>query len=358
MALRFCVCRKTSAARCMKIALLGLLLMAKASFAQSTDANLPTPLDVRVVEAVIAPRDIGDARLTRHYYVFTGAQGDLEINLTSSNLNGDVDIFTFDNLRPVTKLTMFAGIEFNRVTKSVFIRDEELLLLRVEARTAGDEQGRYRVELSGAFASAPENLLAAARAAAAQQTEEANVEASGTTGRRVSSVGGRLETEAVTNAETAPSIVAAPPAFETDAETSSAPVEIPRTRRRNTRRESARTRRGTSPPRPPRVPRRARAESTEPQPAVTQPSTEKSATATAEARENETRTQAESAADAPSQLPGLRLVIETKDGRRLERAMSNIKRVTVTNGELVIVTNTNRVERLSMKTILRVAVEP
>ncbi len=45
--------------------------------AQSLDPNAPAPVRVNNISGRIAARDLGDARLTDHYYAFTGTPGDL-----------------------------------------------------------------------------------------------------------------------------------------------------------------------------------------------------------------------------------------------------------------------------------------
>src|SRR6185295_539974 len=87
-----------------------LLSLAGQAYAQSTDPNTPWPVRINTVSARIAARDLGDARLTDHYYAFTGTPGDLLITIQSNNLNGDVDVFTAGTLRPLFKLTLYAEI--------------------------------------------------------------------------------------------------------------------------------------------------------------------------------------------------------------------------------------------------------
>src|SRR6476659_785773 len=87
-----------------------LLSLAGAVCAQSTDSNLPSPVRSITVTGRIAARDLGDARLTDHYYAFTGTPGDLLITIQSNNLNGDVDVFTAGTLRPLFKLSLYAEI--------------------------------------------------------------------------------------------------------------------------------------------------------------------------------------------------------------------------------------------------------
>src|SRR5262244_157649 len=85
-----------------------LLLTATSLCAQSLDPNTPAPVRTNAVDARIAARDLGDARMTDHYFAFNGTPGDLLITVQSQNLNGDIDVFTAGTLRPLLKLKLYA----------------------------------------------------------------------------------------------------------------------------------------------------------------------------------------------------------------------------------------------------------
>jgi hypothetical protein len=56
-----------------KVVAIALLVLAAASVsAQSIDPNAPSPVRSNSVSGRIAARDLGDARLTDHYFAFTG----------------------------------------------------------------------------------------------------------------------------------------------------------------------------------------------------------------------------------------------------------------------------------------------
>src|SRR3954462_9920650 len=110
------------------------LLAAGSVSAQSIDPNAPSPVRSNNVTGRIAARDLGDARLTDHYYAFTGTPGDLLITVDSTNLNGDLDVFTAGSLQPLLKLTLYAE-NTAPVTKGIYLRKRESLILRVEARS-------------------------------------------------------------------------------------------------------------------------------------------------------------------------------------------------------------------------------
>src|SRR5215204_5670145 len=105
--------------------------------AQSLDPNTPSPVRSNSVSGRIAARDLGDSRQTDHYFAFTGTPGDLMITVQGTNLNGDVDVFTAGTLRPLLKLTMYAELS-TPVTKGIYLRKREDLVLRIEARTPND----------------------------------------------------------------------------------------------------------------------------------------------------------------------------------------------------------------------------
>ena len=150
-----------------------ILFSLTAASAQSGDASYPTPVFTNEVSGRIAPRDVGDPRRTRHFYTFRGTEGDLSVTFESSDLIGDVDVFTATTLRPLLKITLLG--EASRVTKSFYIRSEEALVLRVEARSVGDKEGSYRITFGGSFAPAPPELANAPEPPTPSNAAEASV---------------------------------------------------------------------------------------------------------------------------------------------------------------------------------------
>jgi hypothetical protein len=47
-----------------------------------------------------------------------------------------------------------------------------------------------------------------------------------------------------------------------------------------------------------------------------------------------------------------------KDGTKMEHAMNIVRRVTIDNGQIVIIHNTGRIERVPMSNVARMAIEP
>ena len=175
-------------------------LNATSVFAQSIDPNVPAPVRSNTVMGRIAARDVGDARLTDHYFSFKGTPGDLLITVQTNNLNGDIDVFTATSLRPLLKITVYAEIA-TPVTKSIYLRKREDLVLRVEARSPNDEEGTYRLFFGGSF----EPVVGGPEIAETETpATEAPVRTPGA--RRVSSAGARIEEPAppVTEVAAAP----------------------------------------------------------------------------------------------------------------------------------------------------------
>ncbi|HZG52239.1 MAG TPA: hypothetical protein VEZ40_08885, partial [Pyrinomonadaceae bacterium] len=240
---------KLRARRLIPAATLALLLLLTnvASQAQSIDLNSPTPVLSNEIAGSIAPLDIGDARSTRFFYTFNGLPGDLELTVESYNLEGDVDIFLAGNMRPLTKVTLYAGTSSNRSAKTVYLRRDEPLILRVQARTPNDAEGTYRIRLGGAFR--PASPLATDAGAPGESTAANASPASTAPGgnrnvRRVSSVGARIaEPVAEVAQEERATLEATPEAMPAAAKKTPAAPRPARTRsgaRRTPRSETAR----------------------------------------------------------------------------------------------------------------------
>lgn len=155
-------------------------------FAQSTNQNSPTPLVTNEIQGRINARDIGDSRLTGYYFVFNGERGDVFINVVTDNFNGDIDIFTADNLEPRTKITVYADGSNTETGRIIYMRKPEKLILRIQGRTPNDDPGTFYIKFAGSFkpmitADISENV----------ETPKVEVERSGTV--RVNSVGTIIE---------------------------------------------------------------------------------------------------------------------------------------------------------------------
>jgi hypothetical protein len=328
-------------------------LAAGTASGQSTDITRPVAVHTNEVAGTIAARDLGDSRLTDHFFAFTGTPGDLLITVESMNLNGDIDVFTLTGMRPLLKFTVYEGSS-PTTTKSIYLRKREDLILRVEARTPNDDAGTYRIRFGGSFepiAGGPDGALTETDTRTAAEVAGAKT---GKRGSRVNSVGARIY-EPPTEVAAAPTPEpesAAKPARETTA---------PRTSSRTTRGRrptTARTRQPTLEKPAAEKP----ATEAETEAAVTPSSSEKTATPATGRRRPGRRTTTARAVEKPTppvELEvGPRLVIETNDGTMINRYMTTIRRVTVENGQVVVVGKDGKVERYQLANVVRMSVGP
>ena len=128
-----------------------LMFLTYGILAQSSNVDFPTPITRDEVKGRIAARDIGDSRLTSHYYVFEGRQGDILINIEANNLNGDIDVFLAESLKPLTKINLYADSGVTQTGRELYLRKSEKLILRIEGRTPNDDPATYSIKFSGSF---------------------------------------------------------------------------------------------------------------------------------------------------------------------------------------------------------------
>lgn len=309
--------------------LIFLFLIATSVAAQSIDPNVPSPVRSNTVEGRIAARDLGDARVTDHYYTLTGTPGDLLITVQSNNLNGDIDVFTAGTLRPLLKITMYAEIA-SPVTKGIYLRKREDLILRVEARSPNDDEGTYRLRFGGSF----EPMVGGPEITEAETTEPA-IRTPGT--RRVTSSGARINEPEPPRTE----VAATPTPEPTPGPTPEAkPVEIPASKpERSPEVETER-------PAPTRNTRGRRPAGRRPSP-----------------RTRDTTATTETPAPKPPPVEpepevGPRLVIETNDGTLINRSMSTVRRVTVENGQVVVTGKDGKIDRILLANVVRMSISP
>lgn len=327
--------------------------------AQSRDQSLPTAVLANEINGKIAPLDLGDSRLTRHFYAFQGVPGDLQIALNTRNLNGDMDVFTAVNFRPLMKISIYANTIPPEVTKSIYLRTRQILILRIEARTPNDDAGNYRITFGGAFEPFSGGIPVAENTEPSSDTER-----TGNRGKNLlSSVGARIEQPA----QISPPPEEAKPAAETATDKPAAASKSSATKS-----SSAKSTRSTPAPRTPRG-RTPRA--SQPRPAADTESAKKSGAAEGAAEkpkketvgEGEEKTVGKAAASNKEKpaaqetvvpQPGAHLIIEMKDGTRIDRPMSTVRRVVVEGGTIVVLLRTGRTERIPMTSVSKMSIEP
>jgi hypothetical protein len=321
---------------------------------QSLDIASPSPIRTNEVVGTIAARDIGDSRLTDHFYAFTGTPGDVLITVEGGNLNGDVDIFTAAGLRPLLKFTLYAGSS-SPITKSIYLRTREELLLRVEARTPNDDGGTYRLHFAGSFAPIAGELLLAGSQAIVNPPSKP-IARIGKKGRRVSSVGARIE------GPPAPEVSAAPKVESTPSETREPGSKTAAAKASS---KNSRTHRPSS--RRPRTPQPEKTEeSAAKNESESKPSAEgseagvKTTSATKRPpRRSETSRRVTKAPEAQEPADsGPRLIIETGDGTLVDRYMTSVRRVTVENGQVVVVGKDGKIQRIQLANVVRMTISP
>lgn len=331
--------------------------------AQSSDQNLPTPVLTNEINGTIAALDLGDPRLTRHYYAFEATPGDLIVTVNSRNLNGDVDIFTAVTFRPLLKISIYAHTIPPEVTKGVYFRSRQILILRVEARSPDDDPGSYRIKFGGTFQPFSGGIPVAENT---ESTSDATTTGSRNT-RRLSSVGATIPQPPEPKAEEAKTEEKAEPEPPKEAEAKPEPKPKPRT----TSRGSARNRTPrTTRTKPPGSEKPSTGSTKTETPETGTPETEKPKTEkpkTAKSRTTKPKVEPKPAegeeksgeTQPPTQeAPGPHLIIEQKDGTRIDRPMSTVRRVIVEGGTIVVVLKTGKIERVPMSAVARMSIEP
>ena len=311
-----------------------LLILAVGAQAQSTDIEFPTPVRSGEISGTIAPRDLGDSRLTRYFYSFTGTPGDLIVTAESENLEGDVDVFTTGTLRPLAKISLYALGTRSSGSKTIYLRTRESLILRVEARTPSDSSGSFRVRFTGTFEPIGSDIPDPEPVIPTLSSASAPVK-----GRRVTATGARIieEPEPQAIVTTKPETETTSPALTTPVTETPAPVDTPSTARA--------TKPQPPKPRTPRSTRRSNPRTTRSRPATT-------------ARNKPPAVEPKTPTPTVEPASGPRLIIETKDGMRVERYMTTVRRVTVQGGQIVVVTTDGKIERQPMSNVQRMAIEP
>jgi hypothetical protein len=317
------------------IVVAAVLLFGAAAFGQSSDQSFPTPITESELSGSIRARDIGDGRVTTHFYAFDGAQGDIFVNVVTKNFSGDIDVFTADSLKPLTKMVMYADVGTAETGRVIYMRQPGRLLLRIEGRTPNDDPATYRVKFAGSFvALAPEKAVKPPTVTTAQDT-----------GVIVNSVGTIIavapppkKEEKPVEAVTAP-VKKTPPAEAKKRETASAKTEKPPARTGNN-------------PDGPRTVFQNKAKKVTVDETAADEAGEK--TETKPKRASTTKPPREKAADP---LASVRLVVILKDGTRIEKAMPEVLRFSFDRGMLTVVGKDGAINRYAMAEVASVNVQ-
>jgi hypothetical protein len=332
---------------------------------QSTNQNFPTAVSTNEISGTIRARDIGDARLTSYFYTFNGVQGDIFINVVTKNLDGDIDVFTAEGLRPLTKIRVYSDNPEGETGRVIYLRQPQKLILRIEGRTPTDEPASFRIKFAGSF-------QAVASVAETDESKQPEVKNNEETDVRVNSVGtiieikpkptpkptvAKVEREAPKKSDEKPEPEKTEPEIakkdepeddnedkkpqvvitdnlpekkddtETKPEEAVAEKETPKKNPTPRRRTNPRTRR--NPP----------SETTETKP---KPQPEKKPVL---------------APIAPAELVNIRLVVDFKDGKKIDLPMSEILKFGIDKGILTIIGKDGVIRRYSILDIAKITVE-
>jgi hypothetical protein len=305
-----------------RLLLFCLIAFTGVAAAQSTDQNFPTSVTSNQIVGQIKARDIGDPRLTSLYYAFDGVQGDIFINVVTRNFVGDIDVFTRDSLRPLTKIVVFDS-GANETGRLIYLRKQERLLLRIQGRTPGDEAANFQIKFAGSFI------------ALKPAKDEPPPTISDEDGSNVNTVGTKLppkpvETKPVATVEKKPEPVKEAPASEVkrvepkseEPKASKPEVVVGSTIRPPLKIEA---------------------------PAKTPPRTTAAKKPAPEKRPAKEK--------APDPLASIKLMILMKDGSVIERQMNEVVRFSVDKGILVVILKDGGISRFPIVDVARVTIE-
>lgn len=344
------------------LVLLAIFLLAAAvgsTTAQSLDQNFPTAVTTSEIKGSIEARDVGDSRKTTYFYTFSGAQGDLFVNIVTNNLTADIDIFTIDGLRPMTKIVVYADLAEAETGRVIYLRRPEDLLLRVQGRTPNDGLATFHIKFAGSFI------------AASPSGDDPPVMPEIASGRRVNSVGTIIPptpTEPPAGEEIEPAMVPEPskvaavkaeipsqvPIKRDDAqnvkqvEAEIADAEVPRTVEEEIEEKEVTAEKRSAPSVIITDPLAAESEKSEAEP--------EKAAEVAKA-ENLANPVPVPVARETNPLASIKLVILFKDGGRIERPMSEVLRFTIDKGILTVISKDGRIGRYSILDVERTIIE-
>ena len=260
------------------------------------------------------------------------------------------------------KTTLYASAQSAQITKGIYLRAHQILILRVEARTPNDDAGTYHIHFGGTFEPFSGGIPVA------ENTEPAESPTEKASANRLSSVGAtipRPPAEVTETAEAKPSPEKPAEKTSTEPEAPKKATEKPATTTPSRRTAARAPRRGSRPAPAKRQPAEKKTESTKTEtetPKIEPPKTETPKVEKSAPVEKPAETTAPAEKPKPQEISpppvGTRLIIEEKDGTRIERPMSTVRRVVVEGSTIVIVLKTGKIERINMSDVARMSIEP
>ena len=335
--------------------------------AQSTRVETPTPITSNELSGRINARDLGDSRLTTYYYIFNGNQGDIYLKIQSANFDGDIDVFYAENMRPLTKITLYADLA-SEIGREIYLRKPEKLILRVEGRSPNDDAATFSIKFEGSF-----QALAASGATTDTDTPRVKSETAGAV--RVNSVGTILEVPAKPEPEKTVATTTKKPARKTtapkddstsvaekDDDATPANENLNRKRVADSEDPAEKTNAETPAKKPattrPRTPTRRPARTTTAKTTTVKAPAEKKPPAERKTPPAPTKSVAEmNTAELAAALENVRLVVLMKNGDKIDRPMSEVLRFSVDKGMLTIISKRGSISRFSILDVEKVSIE-
>lgn len=318
--------------------------------AQSTRVEFPTPVTSNEISGKIAARDIGDSRLTTYYYTFNGNQGDIFLKIQAKNLNGDIDVFYADSMRPLTKISLYADSIPTQTGRELYLRKPEKLILRVEGRTPNDDLATFSIRFEGSFQASTNSP---------DESGKPTLKNEVTGAVRVNSVGTILEPLEKPLPKKVELI-----ADEKNEEFTTTPKSVSTVGRNKSKSskddEPGRTRVVVSddlPETPKAEPAAKRTTATRRTPVRQAPARTTPKRVPAKRNPPAKTTAEEKAEELAKALENVRLVVLFKDGGKLERPMNEVLRFNIDKGMLTIISKDGSVGRYSIVDVTRVAIE-
>lgn len=323
--------------------------------AQSTSQSFPTPITTNEISGTIKARDIGDGRITTYYYAFDGEQGDIFLNLVSKNFNGDIDVFLLEGVQPLTKMVIYSDLSENETGRVIYLRKPEKLLLRVQGRSPNDDPASFRIKFAGSFVA-----LKASDGITEPVLPQIRVE--NETGIRVNSVGTIIEAPPVAPPARKESVAVA---AKDDAEKPAEPVEALEPKKKlevvvsdelPTKEKTPSRKRTRTPAAKTRTKKPVKTAAKIVTPDET-PATEPAGEVPVRKATPKTRAKKTAKEKLPDPLENIRLVVLFKDGKTIERPMSEVFKFSVDKGVLTIIHKDGSIGRYSIFDVAKVTIE-
>ena len=309
--------------------------------AQSTDQSFPTAVTEKQIIGTIQARDLGDSRLTTYFYLFGGDQGDIFLNIVTKNFDGDIDVFTLNGLKPLTKIRVFSDSSDNETGRIIYLRQPEKLLLRIEGRTPNDDPATFQIKFAGSFI-AEKNSTKESDAPKVKSENQGDV--------KVNSIGTIIQTKPKPTPKPTETVAEKKVEVNETTKTEEKPVKKVEEKKETPKKEEEK----------PKFEvvitdnlEKQKEEKTETKLEVKTDvtKTDEKVEENAEVKKEEVKTE-ETPKKEVNPLENIKLTVVFKDGKKMERSMSDILSVNVDKGTLTIIEKDGTISRYSILDIV------